>query len=139
AHLDHPAVHVAHELLRCAVGTLAAAIQNGEIVAALCFVHVVGGDQNGGAGLAEIKKFFPEIPAVLRIYGRGRLVQKQQLRLVQGGGGQGQALLLSSAQRFCQTLAQVGQIIELQQLIDARLDAAARKPVDASHEQQILL
>ena len=66
----------------------------GDPVAALGLVHVVGADQHGHARFGgEPVDLVPELAPRLRVDACGRLVQQQQLGLVQDGRGQRQPLL----------------------------------------------
>src|SRR4029077_19727170 len=54
-----------------------------DLVAALRFVHVVGGDENGEAAGREVVYLAPEIAARLGVDASGRLVEHEQLRIWQ--------------------------------------------------------
>jgi len=88
-------------------------------MAALGFVHVVGGDQDGGAAIYQVEQALPESAAVLRVHGAGGLVQEQQFGLVQGGRGQRQALPLAAAERSRALPQECGQLELLTDLLDA--------------------
>ena len=64
-----------------------------DAMAALGLVHVVGGDQHGEAFAGEVVDHVPELAARLGVDAGGRLVEQQQLRLVQDAGGEREALL----------------------------------------------
>src|SRR5207248_363772 len=68
--------------------------QEGEPVEALGLVHVVGGDDDGGALPGETADDSPEQPACGGIDAGGRLVQEQHLRPVEHGAAECQALAL---------------------------------------------
>ena len=70
----------------------------GDPVAALGLVHVVGADQDRDAAGGERVDLLPELAPRLRIDARGRLVEQQQLRLVEHAGGERQALLPAAGQ-----------------------------------------
>ncbi len=89
-------VHGVHEIARRPFGHQPPLGEDGEAVAALGFIHVVRGHENGGALLGELEQAIPEVAAALRIHRAGGLVEQQQFRRVQRGRGQRQALLLSA-------------------------------------------
>ena len=70
-----------------------------ELVAALGLVHVVRADEHRDAARGELVQLVPEIAARLRIDAGGRLVEQQQLRLVQQARGERQALLPAARER----------------------------------------
>ena len=63
--------------------------QSESLVAALCFVHVMGGDQNSGTFIHQTEEGRPEITSTPGGHGAGGFVQEQQFRPMQGGGGEG--------------------------------------------------
>ena len=71
----------------------------GEPMAALGFVHVMRADQHREAARGELVDFLPEIAARLGIDAGGRLVEQQQLRLVDQAGGEREALLPAAGKR----------------------------------------
>ncbi|MNN80489.1 hypothetical protein D3C81_1972260 [compost metagenome] len=79
----------------------------------------MGGDQQRGAGVGQFEQRIPEFPARLRVDGAGRLVEQQQIGLVQHCAGQRQPLLLPAAQGAGELAAAVAQPIALQQFVDA--------------------
>ena len=91
--------------LRRAVRDEAAAIEDRKPMAAFGFVHVVRRDQQRRAGFGEIEQRVPEIAARLRIDGAGRLIEQQQLRFVQHGAGEREALSLAARHRAGQLIA----------------------------------
>ena len=72
---------------------------------ALHFIHVVGGDQNRHAARGKFVNFVPEGAPRLGIDARGRLIQHQEVRLVDHASGQRQALLPAARQRAGQLRA----------------------------------
>ena len=114
----------AGEFVRRAVGDQRAAVEDREAMAALGLVHVVGGDQDRGAGVGELEQLFPEVAARFRIDRAGRFVEEQQFRLVDHRAGQRQALLLAAAQRAGELLLPVVEVVLRDQLVDARLAPA---------------
>ena len=71
----------------------------GELVAALGLVHVVRADQHRDAARGERVQLLPELAARLGIDAGGRLVEQQQLGLVQHARGERQALLPAARER----------------------------------------
>ena len=61
-------------------------------MAALGFVHVMRGDEKGEPLGGELMDLFPKIAPRLRIDARGRLVEQEQLRLVNEAGGEREPL-----------------------------------------------
>ena len=64
----------------------------GEPVAALRLVHVMRRDEHRQAVGGELVNFLPKIAARLRVHARRRLVEQEQLRLVNQAGGQREPL-----------------------------------------------
>ena len=74
-----------------------AMIHNGHAVAkALGFVHVVGGEQNGAAGLFEFLDQFPQLAAGLRVEARGGFIEKKKIGIADQRAGQSQPLFLAA-------------------------------------------
>ena len=85
-------------------------------MAALGLVHVVRGDQEGQALAGELVDLLPEIAARLRIDAGGRLVEQQQLRLVNHAGRQGQALFPAAGKLAGKLVPPLGQAEPLEAL-----------------------
>ena len=83
---------------RRALGQHAAGIHDRDAVAVFGFLHEMRGDDHGHALLGQRGDPPPEFAAGQRIGAAGRLVEKQNLRLVQQRGGHRQALLESAGQ-----------------------------------------
>jgi hypothetical protein len=64
-----------------------------QAVAPLGLVHVVRRDEHGDAARGERVDLLPEFAPRLRVDARGRLVEQQQLRVVQHAGREREALL----------------------------------------------
>src|SRR6266568_464544 len=79
-----------------AVGDEFAEINVGDVAAALRFVHVVGGDEEGDAVSAHLEEKVPELAARDRINARGGLIEKEKLGFMQHGAAEGQTLLPSA-------------------------------------------
>ena len=77
-------VDLAHQPLGRARRDQPPAVEDREPVAALGLVHVVGRDEDRRAALDQPEQALPEVAPALRIDGAGRLVEEQELGLVQG-------------------------------------------------------
>ena len=104
--------------------------------AALRLVHVVGRDQDGQAVARHVVDQVPELAPRLGVDAGGRLVEQQQLRLVQHAGGERQPLLPAAGQLPGELVAPVGQAHAL----DDRRDrlAPVGHLVDPRDEIQVL-
>ena len=71
-------------------------VEVGHVVAALGLVHGVGGHEEGLALAGQIEEQVPQRAAGDGVDARGRLVQEEDLRLVEQRAGQRQALLPTS-------------------------------------------
>src|SRR6185295_713366 len=87
-------------------------------------------------GFGELEQSFPEIAAALRIHRAGGLIQQQQLRCMQRGRGQRQALALAAAHAAGALRAQLAQPVSFQLRLDARLESGA-ETVQAADELQV--
>ena len=80
-----------------------------DAVAALGLVHVVGRDQHGEAFAGEVVDHVPELAARLGVDAGGRLVEQEELRLVQDAGGEREALLPAAGELAGELAAPVGE------------------------------
>ena len=78
-----------------------------DALAALGFVHVVGRDQRRQALDRHVVDEVPELAPRLGVDAGGRLVEQQQLRLVQHAGGEREALLPAAGELARQLVAAV--------------------------------
>ena len=69
-----------------------ALIDEADIGAAFGFIHVMGGDENGHAGVAQVVEQIPHLLAMDRIEAGGRLIEKKKRRLMDQGAGDGEEL-----------------------------------------------
>ena len=106
-------------------------------MAALGFVHVMGRHQHRGAGVGQFEQGLPEIAARFRVDRAGRLVQEQQLGRMHHRTGQGQALLLATAEGTGQLGLTVVQPVLLQQRLHPLPGLHARQVLDRSEELQV--
>ena len=80
-----------------------------DAVAALGLVHVVGGDEHGQPVGGELVDLVPELAPRLRVDAGGRLVEKQELRLVHDAGGEREPLLPAAGERAGELVLAVGE------------------------------
>ena len=107
-----------------------------DLVAALRFVHVMGGDKNGEAAGREVVNLAPEIAPRLGVDTRRRLVEEEELRIGQRTGAEREPLLPAARE-----LARDLLLAPLEpEPADHRLGGArrTRQAVDARDEFKIL-
>ena len=80
-----------------------------DAVAALGLVHVVGRDQHGEAFARHVVDHVPELAPRLGVDAGGRLVEQQELRLMQDAGGEREALLPAAGQLAGELVAAIGE------------------------------
>src|SRR5437879_4169853 len=120
-----------------AVGNQLAVINVGYVAAALGFVHVVSGDEEGDAMTGKLEEEIPELAARDRVDAGGGLVEEKKGRLVQHGAAEGEALLPATGKLRGQT-SQIGcQAVELNNFFDAALQARGLQAVDAAVKLQV--
>src|SRR5262247_3204988 len=105
-------------------------------MAALRLVHVVRADEHGDALRREPVELIPEFAPRLRIHAGGRLVEEQQLGLVQEAGREREPLLPAAGERAGELLRPRAQPESLEPFPDAAL--ALPDPVDARDEVEVL-
>ena len=137
-HLYAAPGQVARQIRRRAVGHQHAAVEDGDAVAALGLVHVMGGDQQGGAGIGQLEQLLPEVAPRLGIHRAGRLIQEQQLRLMDHRRRQGQTLLLATAHGPGQLFLAVTEVVALDKLIHPTPGLRTVQPVHGGKELQVL-
>ena len=86
----------------------------------LGLVDVVGGQDDGDAAFAQAPHQRPHVAAQLDVHARGRLVEKQDLRLVRQRLGDHHAALHAARQRHDLVVALVPQRQVAQHLLDVR-------------------
>ena len=98
----------------------------------LGLVHIVRTDQNGDAARGQSVQLVPEVTPRLGIDARRRLVQQQELRLVQQARRERETLLPAAGQCPCKL---VGTLFE-PEVIEGALDSAGAivQPVHAGDE-----
>ena len=108
----------------------------GDLVAALGLVHVMGGDEHGDALRGQRVDLVPEGAPRLGVDARGRLVEQQQLRLVQHAGRKRQALLPAAGQRARQLVLARGEAQPLERLVHHLAQVA--QAVEPADELEVL-
>jgi hypothetical protein len=104
-----------------------AAVHHHEPVAELLgLVHVVRGEHERDAALLQPVEPVPQHVARLRVEAGGRLVEQQQLGLVDERAGDGDAPLHPARQRLDLAGRAIGELDELEQLGGATLALGAR-------------
>src|SRR5713226_7855905 len=119
------------------VGDELAVINVGDVAAALGFVHVVSGDEEGDAVSAHLEEKVPELAARDRINACGGLIEKEKLGFMQHGAAERQTLLPSTGKLRGQTIQVRSEAVECDDLLDAALEARGFEAVDAAVELQI--
>ena len=123
--VDLPRRVALDQLARRALGDDLRLVHDDEPVAELLgLVHVVRREDEGHAALLEPVQPVPEEVARLRVEARRRLVEEQQVRLVDQRPRDRQAPLHAARQRLHLVLRALGELDELEQLVGA----AARTP-----------
>ena len=115
------------DLVDRAVGEQLAVEDVGEAMAALGFIHVVRGDEERQALAGELMDLLPEIAARLRIHAGGRLVEEQQLRLVDQARGQREPLLPAAGELPGELRLAAGQAESLDALAHRLRGGLARR------------
>jgi hypothetical protein len=124
------------DLGRGAAGEQLAIGDVGDVVAALGLVHVMGRDEHGEAARGERVDLVPEGAARLRIDAGGRLVEEEQLRLVERRDGKREALLPAARKSAGELAPALGESELVERFRDPL--AAPVEAVDARAELEIL-
>jgi hypothetical protein len=141
--LDEGCFQIARAILcaerrRCAHRQRAAAMHEGNAVAARRFVHEMRGDENRDTFVTrEVADLMPEGIARLRIDAGSWLVEDEDPRLVQAGGRQLQALALPEGEIARQAIGDRREIEALQGIGDARRQFRARHLIEPRMEIKI--
>src|SRR5262249_58516766 len=94
---DRTAGRAGLDLMRRRDRDNAALVNDGHAVAQLLrFFNIVRGDEDGAVFAAQVGNQLVDLEARLWIEAGGRLVEEQQLRIVEQRQSQGEALLLAS-------------------------------------------
>src|SRR6516165_12482818 len=105
-------------------------------VAALGFIHVVGRDQDREAVARHVMNEVPELASRLGVDACGRLVEQQELRLVQDAGGKRKALFPAAGELRGKLVATVSEPHALHDATHCL--ACVGHLVNACHEIEIL-
>ena len=117
-----------------------AVVDDGDAVAVLGLVHVVGGHEDGDADLvAQRADVLPDGVARLRVEPDGRLVEEEHLGVVQQPAGDLQPALHAAGEGAHERMAPVGQPDDVEHVLDALLADAARDVVEHGVELQVLI
>src|SRR5712664_1900888 len=120
-----------------AVGDELSVINVGDVAAALGLVHVMGGDEKRDAMTGKLEEEIPKLAARDGIDPGGGLVEEKKGRLVQHGAAEGKALLPATGELRGQAI-QIGcEAVELDNFVDAALQARGLQAVDPSVELQV--
>src|SRR6266702_1240554 len=117
------AVRQVAERIGRAVSDEFAVINVGDVAAALGFVHVVGGDEEGDAVSAHLKEKVPELAARDRINACGGLIEKEKLGFMQHGAAERQTLLPSTGKLRGQAIQVRSEAVECDDFVDAAFEA----------------
>src|SRR6266581_9789256 len=120
-----------------AVSDELAVINVGDVAAALGFVHVVGGDEEGDAVSTHLEEKVPELAARDRIDAGGGLIEKEKLGFMQHGAAERQTLLPSTGKLRGQAIQVRSEAVECDDFVDAAFEARGFEAVDAAVELQI--
>ena len=109
-------------------------IHDRDAVAVFGLFHEMGGDDDGDALFGQRGDAPPEFAARQRVRAAGRLIQEQDLRLVQQGGGHGQPLLVAAGQLRAGDAAARPELELLHRPLDALALAFAAQAVGAGEK-----
>ena len=116
-----------------AFGGDAAAVEDREPVTALGLVHVVGGHQDRRAARDQREQALPEVTPALRVHGARRLVEQQQLRLVQRRRAEREPLALPARERAGALPRDALEVVALQAVGDRARGAARGRARKRAH------
>ena len=121
------------------LGDDAAAVHHHEPVAQLLgLVHVVGGEDQADALLLEAVEPVPQGVAGLRVEARRRLVEQQQLRLVDEAARDGEPALQAPGERLDPAAGPLAQLHEVEQLVGALADELAGQVEVAPVDEEVV-
>src|SRR5260370_14216042 len=112
-------------------------INVGDVAAAPGFVHVVRGDEERDAVPRKFEEEIPELAASDGVDPGSRLVEEKKFRLVQHGAAEGEALLPSAGKLRGQAIEIGFKPVELDNFVDAALEACRLEDVTAHAELAI--
>ena len=105
----------------------------------LGLVHVVRRDDQGDALALEPEEPVPQDVPGLGVEARRRLVEEQDLRVVDEGPGDRQAALHAAGERLDRVRAALGELGEVEELVGALTDHRPRQPEVAPVDVEVLL
>ncbi len=108
----------------------------GKAMAALRFIHVMGGDEHGEALAGEGVNLLPEIATRLGVDAGGGLIEEQELRAMNQARGEREPLFPAAAQLARELLLPAQQAEPFDALAHRR--RAVLHPIHARHEIEIL-
>ena len=116
-----------------------AAIDDADAVAVLHLLDVMGGDHDGDAALgAEAPQIAPDALARLGVEADGRLVEQQDLGIMDQRAGDLEPALHARGQRAHRLRRPVGELDEVQHLLDAVAPQLARHAEDEAMQLEVL-
>src|ERR1035437_4179475 len=127
------------ERVRASDGDQFPAIDQANAVAVLGLIHVVGGHKGGDPLAGEFVNQIPELTPADRIHSRGRLVKKDDGRLVQNGASKCEALFPATGEDTRAGMAAVLKTSHLDYPLFALLFLFWWDTIDAAVEIDILL
>ena len=104
----------------------------------LGLVHVVRREHEGHALLLEPEQPVPDHVPRLRVEPGRRLVEQQQVGVVDQRAGDREPPLHAARERLDLVAGALGQLDEVEQLVDPRLQLAPREPEVAAVDEQVL-
>ena len=114
-------------------------IHHDEPVAELLrLVHVVRRQHERDAALLQPEQAIPDHVPGLRVEARRRLVEEQQLGIVDERARDRQTPLHPARERLHLVAGALGELDEVEQLVDLRLQLAAREPEVAAVDEHVL-
>lgn len=105
----------------------------------LGLIHVMGGEDQGHALALEPEEPIPQDVPRLRVQPGGRLIEQQQLGVVDQAAGNDEATLHPSGEGLDLVAAPLGELRELQQLIGASAHLGAGEAKEAAVNPEVLL
>src|SRR5216684_949445 len=119
------------------VGDELAEINVGDVAATLGFVHVVSGDEEGDAVTGKLEEEIPDLAARDGVDAGRWLVEEKKRGLVQHGAAEGEALLPAAGKLRGQAIEVGFEAIELDDFIDAALQARRVEAVNPAVKLQV--
>ncbi len=104
----------------------------------LGLIHVVGRDHQGHPGLLEPEQPVPEDVTGLGVQAGGGLVEEQQVGPVDQAPGDREPALHAAGEILDGRLRLLGELDELEQLVDAAVDLGPRDPEVAAVDEQVV-